>query len=600
MGAVRLLDDSIASKIAAGEVVERPASVVKELIENALDAGATRIVVELMGAGRDLIRVVDDGVGMGPEDARLCILPHATSKITSLEDLARIETFGFRGEALPSIAAVSHLVVITRRAVDESGTLVATEGGASLRIESVGCPAGTSVAVRHLFFNTPPRLKFLKQNRTELARCIDSVARFALAFPEVGFQVFHEREEAFRADPADGLMARIAVVLGRESVRSLVPFDAGSALARVYGATADLSLHRSSRTDQYLFVNGRSVRSPVIAQAISRAYEGLLPYGRHPVIVLFLEMDPRLVDPNVHPTKQEVRFPRESDVFRLVYGAIRDALLGADLIPTAELPEDAVQGVLPSADRGGVRRVAPPSQASIPLEARPLPRPPADMVAFSAALDRRQRDSTSDQADSRESREPADPPVRVLGQAMNSYIIAEWGGELWLIDQHAAHERVLYERFLQGDGERGVETQGLLTPISLEVSVAEAALLSESLEALSSVGVHLEPFGKTAYLVRSVPALLRMRDPERFVRGLLADLMDETNEFSSMRDRRARLCAVAACKAAVKQGDTLTMAEMEALIADLRASENRFTCPHSRPATVRLGASDLERFFHRR
>jgi DNA mismatch repair protein MutL len=600
VGGIRVLDDSIANKIAAGEVVERPASVVKELIENSLDAGASRIVVELMGAGRDLIRVVDDGAGMSAEDAKLSILPHATSKIATLEDLAEIGTFGFRGEALPSIAAVSHFVLITRRAEDESGTLIATEGGAATRTESIGCPVGTSVAIRHLFFNTPPRLKFLKQNRTELARCVDTTARFALAFPTVGFQVLHEREEIFRVDPSDGLDARIALVIGREEARALIPFEANPPLARVHGVTSNLTLHRPTRQEQYLFVNGRAVRSPVISQSLTRAYDGLVPHGRHPVAVLFLEMDPRLVDPNVHPTKQEVRFPREGDIFRLVHTAIRESLLAADLIPDVQPREVDRRPPVPVSGSAPATHAPSPGQRRMRFPETPSPRAPTEMTVFEAAVDRTRRASLADVPDEPPVREPLAPTVRVVGQAMDSYIIAEWGGELWLIDQHAAHERVLFERFMRADAERDLDIQGLLTPLTLELPAAEAALLSANLRELASVGVTVEPFGKGAFIIRSVPVMKRQRDPEAFVRGILGDLMDESNEFASIRDRRERLCAVAACKAAVKQGDRLTMAEMEALVADLQGAENRFTCPHSRPATVRLGAAELERFFHRR
>jgi DNA mismatch repair protein MutL len=606
---IRVLEDSIANKIAAGEVVERTSSVVKELVENSLDAGASRVTVELMGAGRDLIRVVDDGQGMSEEDARLSILPHATSKIATLEDLAEIGTFGFRGEALPSIAAVSHFVLITRRHEDDAGTMIATEGGASPRVEPVGCPEGTSVGVRHLFFNTPPRLKFLKQNRTELARCVDCVSAFAMAFPKVGFQVLHEKEEVFRADPSDGLKSRLAMVLGRKQAKALIPFEASPPLARVYGATSDLSLHKPNRRDQYVFVNGRSVRSPVISQAISRAYEGLLPHGRHPVVVLFLEMDPRLVDPNVHPTKQEVRFPREGDIFRLVYGAIREELLAADLIPEASLrdsdprpePAEPTREPAPKVDS------RPEAQRRMKLEPRPEAATEENMQAFDRALERRRAESAEEPQPPEAppkptpaTESPGDAPPRVVGQAMDSYIIAEWGGELWLIDQHAAHERVLYERFMRADGDREIPTQGLLTPVTIEVSATEGALLKENLTTLAALGLTVEPFGKGAYIIRAVPAMKRLGDPERFLRGILADLMDDESEFASLRDRKQRLCATAACKAAVKQGDPLTPAEMEALVRDLRASENRFTCPHSRPATVRLGSQDLERFFHRR
>lgn len=619
MGRVRVLEEGVANKIAAGEVVERPASVVKELVENALDAGATDILVELKGGGRDLIRVSDDGEGMSPQDARLAPLPHATSKVWSIEDLSEIATFGFRGEALPSIASVSHFMLITRRREDDAGVLVAIEGGGPPRIESVGCAPGTVVAVHHLFHNTPARLKFLKQSRTEMARAVDLMGRFALAFPEVRIEVRHEEKTVFRSDPSPSLAPRVADVLGREALGSLIAFDEDTPLARVHGLASDLSRHHANRSEQYLFVNRRTIRSAVLARAISTAYEGLLPPGRHPSVVLFLEMDPRLVDPNVHPTKQEVRFPREDEIFRLVLGALRRALLAADLVP-------AVEGLAPQS-------ASAPPVAAAPVEAeRHLPivghgpvREEGAMDAFRAALERR---IAEDRAEGTESGVPVAAPddraeepaatspeagpaapgcepdigsARIVGQALNSYIVAETpSGEMLLIDQHAAHERVLYERFESAVVGTPIPRQGLLIPETVELTGAQYALLTDSLDLLADIGLDVEPFGGNTALVRSQPEIGRRRSPTRLLLEVLSDLLDESSEFRGLRDLRQRLAATAACKAAVKQGDSLTRAEMEGLLADLSQAEVRFTCPHARPAVVRLSRMALDALFHRR
>lgn len=622
MGRVRVLEESVANKIAAGEVVERPASVVKELVENALDAGASSILVELRGGGRDLVRVSDDGEGMAPEDAQLAILPHATSKVETIADLAEIGTFGFRGEALPSIASVSHFVLMSRRAVDEQGVLVAVEGGAAPRVEPVGCSPGTVVAVHHLFYNTPARLKFLKQSRTELGRAVDLVGRMALAFPMIQLEVRNEEKTVFRSDPSPGIEARLADVLGREALRSLITFDEDAPLARVWGYTADLTLHHANRAQQYVFVNRRTIRSPVLSRAITVAYEGLIPPGRHPTTVLFLEMDPRLVDPNVHPTKLEVRFPREDEVFRLVYGAIRSGLLAADLVPQAaavSVPVE-VEGTDPPATprpADGDTMAPPERQRELHLGSREADH--ASTEQFRTVLARRIEEDAHEggggggpngcggavappagPAEAGERVEPGLAGVHVIGQAMNSYILADTpAGELLLIDQHAAHERVLYERFVGASEAAPVPSQGLLLPETVELSSVEFALLTDALDMLADLGLVVEPFGGNTALVRSVPELGRRIAPTRMLKLLLADLLDDQSEFRSLRDLRQRVCATAACKAAVKQGDPLSREEMEGLLHDLDRARVRFTCPHARPAVVRLSRSTLDGLFLR-
>jgi DNA mismatch repair protein MutL len=576
-----VLDESVANKIAAGEVVERPASVVKELVENAIDAGATRVRVDIEEGGKRLIRVTDDGCGMSPEDAALALQRHATSKIREPDDLFAIRTLGFRGEALPSIASVSQFTMTTREAGADEGTRVVVEGGEMTEYGTVGCAPGTVIEVRNLFFNTPARYKFMRSTNAERGQVSDVVAKFAMAHPQIAFQLYHDGHQLFATAPGTGLLDVIAAVYGRLATRSLLPVDRESAALRIWGYTSNLELARMSRAEQTFFVNRRHVRSKVLTHALNEPYQTLLTSGRHPVAVIHVELDPHLVDPNVHPTKIEVRFTRDWEVHNLLRDAVHGALAGANL----------VRGFEPAK-----RRLAGPSG---PGGARHFLRqePQSDTSLFRQELHRR-----AGLLPGQESRlEPlADAGhVRVIGQTQRTFILVDADEQLLVVDQHAAHERVLYDRLVAQRQQRGVEAQALLIPLTLELSPGEFGAATEARERLREVGFELEEFGGTTLLVRAVPLLVAERNYEAILRALIERLAEPGGQYARLEDGRDALLATMACKAAVKAGDELAHEEMERLIEELRATDTRFTCPHGRPTVLSLTVSELHRRFER-
>ncbi|MCS7172641.1 MAG: DNA mismatch repair endonuclease MutL [Armatimonadetes bacterium] len=558
MAKIQILEAWLADRIAAGEVVERPASAVKELVENALDAGARTITVELEEGGFRLIRVTDDGEGMDPQDAVTSLRRFATSKIASPDDLYRITTLGFRGEALPSIAAVSYLELVTSDG--NRGTRVRAEGGAITRVEEVGSGRGTVVTVRHLFYNTPARRNFLRSVAREAALCVEAVERLALAHPEVAFRVIRDGEEVLWC-PASDALDRAARVL-RARPDQLLPIPDLPREMRVTGFVGIPELARRSRTGQYFSVNRRPVHSPLLARAVEQGAHTFIPTGHYPVCVVLVFLPPVAVDPNVHPRKLEVRFVHEDRVYRAVEAAVREAYRSRSLGRTPE---------------------GPPSKASRWTEGRQEPllvREPG--VCWST--DR-----------------PAEPrgpsPFRILGQVVRAYIVAESPEGLVLIDQHAAHERVLYERLCHRTRLPG-PMQTLAVPASVALSAAEAQLVEDLSHALREVGFVVEPFGGNTYLLRAVPAVVRDGATD-LLRACLQDLLAGPRT-RSLEDAVDRMRITVACHAAVRAGDELTPAEMEALVADLLRCRDPYTCFHGRPTLVALPRERLESWFLRR
>lgn len=562
MSRILLLDRAVADRIAAGEVVERPASVVKELVENSLDAGARTITVEIEQAGLRLIRVSDDGGGMVPEDAPLSVQRFATSKIATAEDLERVATYGFRGEALPSIAAVSRLELATRQADAESGTRVSVVGGAPPVVTAAGAAPGTVVTVRDLFFNTPARRKFLKSPAREFALITEAVQRLALAAPEVTFRLRHEGREVL-IYPAAAPQERLAQVLGRDLASAMARVGGGSAAPGgviVAGWAVRPEGTRPARTLDYVSVNSRPIRSRLVSRAVLQGYAELLPVGHFPVAVISLDLDPASLDVNIHPRKLEVRFTDEHRVFATVTRAVREALLGPEAlrhIPQA--PPDRMR--LPEAP-GTVAMAAGVAEA-VPF----YPPGPGPL-----------------------------PPMRLLGQILRTYLVAEVPGGLVLIDQHAAHERILYERLLRDATNGQGSAQMLAVPVPVDLSAAEAGVLDELLPASARLGFTLEPFGGSTLLVRAVPAALVRQPPEAIVRRALAALIEPRDGDEAMQ----RLAIATACHTAVRAGDVLTAEEMAALLRDLAATEDPFTCFHGRPTMVRVSREALDRWFLRR
>jgi DNA mismatch repair protein MutL len=643
--AIQILDDTLANQIAAGEVIERPSSVVKELVENALDAGATRVEVELEEGGKRRITVRDDGCGMGREDAVLCLQRHATSKIRSSDDLFAIRTLGFRGEALPSIASVSDFRLVTQRRGDEAATEVMVRGGDIVSVGEAGAPDGTTITVENLFFNTPARLKFLKTTQTELNHAVELVHRMVLAYPRTAFRLLHDGYEMVSYPGAADPRHALAAVWGRDVAREMVPFAYESPALNVRGWVSKPSVSKATRSAQATFVNGRYVRSRTVTHAFDAAFKHLMTTDRHPVLALFIEIAPELVDVNVHPTKIEVRFTRDGDVYAAVHKAVQNALLTGGLVP-----EVNVQPSLPAAPRP--EPMLPPKTAlssfggaqggwvEMPFALSPGPSPadgggvPAaerlfaspDALAGVAAWDepglrlpspaagegpgeRALPDLSSlvDQAaPTPESYVGFDGQrigrLRVLGQSRNTYIVAETDDALLLIDQHIAHERVLYEHLMNGaEGkarEWGVVAQHLALPQTVELDAREARVARERLDALAKAGFLLEPFGGDTFVVRAVPAVVAHKEYLVTLREIIDDLTRESLARRLMVPHEAALI-MASCKMAVKKGDPLTLDEMTRLLADLARMRNPFTCPHGRPILLALTHREMDRKFHR-
>ncbi|NOZ58703.1 MAG: DNA mismatch repair endonuclease MutL [Euryarchaeota archaeon] len=562
MPRIRVLSESVASRIAAGEVVERPASVVKELVENSLDAEAGRIVIEIRDGGKSYIRVSDDGVGMSREDARLAFERHATSKISSFSDLYAVRTLGFRGEALPSIASVARVTMETRERGSLEGTRIVVEGGEVLSLEASGCAFGTSVVVERLFFNTPARRKFLKSAAAEGSAVVATLTRYLLAFPEVHFEFFREGRRSIVA-PRAGLRGRLAQLYGRSTAEQLRKLELERGGYRIHGFVSPPSLTRASRAEQYLFVNRRYVRSSLLRDALAEAYHTLLPKHRHPLAFIFLELPPERVDVNVHPAKIEVKFKEEEKLRSLLVEAISEALHQRS--PAKPEPRQLSLEVERAPVRGVVKEAKPEYGSERKAGAR--------------ALFFRQ--------------------LRPLGQLHNTYILAESSSGLVLIDQHAAHERVLFERFKAQLERRELEKQQLVSPALIELSPREAAVLEENLSFIADLGFEVEKFGERSYLVKAVPLFLGSAVGAEEVREVLHSLI-EVGSLGDVERRREEMIYRVACKNAVKAGDYLSMEEMRSLLAHLSRTSRPETCPHGRPTMVTLGLEEIERRFSRR
>lgn len=564
MARIRVLDQSVADRIAAGEVVERPASVVKELVENSLDAAATQIVVEVDGAGTELIRVSDNGTGIHPDDLPLAVQRFATSKIATAGDLDAIRSFGFRGEALPSIAAVSMMDLGSAVPGAEAGRRLRLEGGEVVGDDSAGMPAGTVATVRQLFFNTPARRKFLKSAAREFALIVDSVNRLALAHPQVSFRLIHEGAEVLRY-PAGKEEDRVAAVLGDDAYGRTLAFAEDAGGMRVHGWLGRPELGRASRRQQYLFVNRRPVHSRTLISAVEQAYHQLLPVGKFPSFVIFLDVPPQRLDVNVHPRKLEVRFDDEHGVFGAVGRVVRTALRRAQLIRTV----DAVP-----VEAGGAAATA----QTLALGDMPAAFDAVQPAALPAA-----------------GRLPA---MRLLGQLHSTYLLADSADGLIVVDQHAAHERVLYERLLQSRAHRAADGQLQVTPTPVSLPADVFGVLTAHQDVLAELGFILEPFGERTVLIRAVPQVAARTSPQQLLTDLVTQLADE-GRASGAQTLLERLTILTACHTAVKAGDALTREQMAALLQDLAKTADPFTCFHGRPTLVTLPVAQVERWFLR-
>jgi DNA mismatch repair protein MutL len=595
---LRQLPPVVVNRIAAGEVVERPASAVKELVENAIDAGAARIDITLREGGQSLVIVADDGIGMSADELSLAVERHCTSKLPD-DDLMRIDTLGFRGEALPSIGAVSRLSIASRQRGSDAGWSIALEGGAKSEPQPAALSPGTRVEMRDLFYATPARLKFLKSPRAEREAIVDAVERLAMAYPAVGFTVSGEEDRillrlnAIAHDLAgnDARRARLAAILGRDFADNALPIMAQREGFTLTGLAGLPTLNRATTRDQYLFVNGRPVRDKLLFGAVRGAYQDFLARDRHPMVALFLDGPAEAIDVNVHPAKAEVRFRDANLVRGLIVGALRQALAAAGHRASTTVAETALSSFRPGGQGFPYpSSIAPRGLAEAAAEYQaPLPSPQAPDLAAPAA---RAPNAIAAEATSF-------PLGAAVAQLHETYVVAQTDDGIVIVDQHAAHERLVYERMKEALGASGVARQILLLPEVVELDEGAVARLAARIEELAELGLVIEAFGTGAVVVREVPALLGEID----VQGLVRDLADELAELGnalSLKERLEEVCGTLACHGSVRAGRRLLPEEMNALLRQMEATPHSGQCNHGRPTYVELKLADIERLFGRR
>ncbi|MBL8662496.1 MAG: DNA mismatch repair endonuclease MutL [Candidatus Odyssella sp.] len=597
---IRLLPPTLVNRIAAGEVVERPAAAVKELVENAIDAGAAHVEVHLREGGRALIAVVDDGGGMRREELALAVERHATSKLPG-DDLLELRWLGFRGEALPSIGAVSRLTIVSRPRGADAAWQIAVEGGAKSAPAPAAHPPGTRVEVRDLFYATPARLKFLKGERAEQMACVDAVERLAMAHPHVAFRVLADGDRRLLdlpAAPGDlfaARLARLAAILGRDFGANAVPVSAERDGIRLSGYAGVPTFHRATSQHQYLFVNGRPVRDKLLYGAVRGAYQDFLARDRHPVVALFLDLPPSDVDVNVHPAKAEVRFRDAGLVRGLIVGALKHALAEAGHRASTTVAEAALGAFRPGAapPAGGFSSSVPRGLAEAAATYFAAPRMPGAPALPGLA-------APSAPAASAPDAPPGDYPLGVArAQLHETYIVAQTKDGVVIVDQHAAHERLVYERVKAMLADGGVARQGLLLPEVVELEQAAVERLAARAPELAELGLELERFGAGAVVVRAVPALLGETDAAGLVRDL-ADELAELGDAPALGERLADVCSTIACHGSIRAGRRLLPDEMNALLRQMEATPHSGQCNHGRPTYVELKLADIERLFGRR
>ena len=573
---IKKLSDTIASQIAAGEVVDRPVSVVKELIENAIDAGASEIQVEIQKAGREFIRVSDNGEGIPHGELELAVSRHATSKLSKTEELFDIKTLGFRGEALASIGSVSHLTLISRQANEDVAANLIVDGGVNSPLQNVAVAIGTEITVEDLFYNVPARLKFLRKDITEAKHITGLVTRYAMAYPHIRWSLTQDGNLEFQSTGSKNRLEILQALFGTHETKSLMPLNFSEKDLAIEGFISDLSLTRSNRKDITLFVNGRWVQDPTLTAAVIKAYNTMLMVGRYPVVVLFLTIPTNLVDVNVHPTKAEVRFRDQDHVFSGVQRAIRRGLLAYTPIPdlnSLNLWGRQTQAHIPTSfNEQWQAQTAESTQTPIGGEALATQQEPLPGTHL--------------------------PLLRLVGQVASTYLVAEGPDGLYLIDQHAAHERVLFDQMMAQYRASTVSSQKLIDAIPVELSPEKAGILEANLATMASLGFEIELFGPNTFLIRSIPTIVDRGDPKDAILAVV-DAFEE-DETPLENEAQARVAARVCKGMAVKGGQSLTEPEQRSLLLNLEASQSPRTCPHGRPTMIHLSANILERQFGRR
>ena len=602
---IRVLSDDLANQIAAGEVVERPSSVVKELVENSIDAGATLIRIDIEGGGKKKIRIMDNGMGMLPEECKIAFSRHATSKISIFSDLETIQSLGFRGEALPSIASVAKVRCISARHEDQGGKLVVVEGGELIEERDFACPQGTTIEVAHLFYSTPVRSKFLKGDSTEFSHIIQVVTQQALAYPAIQFQLTHNGREVIQTLPTDQVHYRIAELFGADLAKSLVQINSSSGDYRLEGYASNPVYNRSNRAAQFCFINGRFVRDKVILHATQQGYNHLLPKGRHPVLFLYLTMGAKLLDVNVHPSKAEVRFAFQQDVHQFVSRSILEAL-EKNIQTPVETPGPVDEDIpINTHDEKSFYKSEATSWAGKREEISTLPQ-----INLTEGLRKNAHGldlQTSSLPQEVMGFDKAPIPVsnliysefEPLGQLDNSFIIMQGKKGLLVVDQHVAHERILYERFREAAKEKKIEAQNLLFPETIEFSPVETEILTLHLERLKELGLELEAFGKNEFLLRSVPAILKNTDNEKLLRDTI-ELLPKGGSEDILHDKYEDVLIMMSCRNAIKVNHPLNIDQIRKLISDLEQTSMPFTCPHGRPISLIFEIDDILKKFLRK
>ena len=608
---IHVLSDQLASQIAAGEVVERPFSVVKELVENCIDAGATTINIDIQEGGRARIQIADNGAGISAEEIETAFLRHATSKLQSVQDLNAIRTLGFRGEALAAISAVSKVTIVSRAPEATAGIRLELEGGKVVARDKVGAPQGTVIAVEKLFYNVPARLKFLKSVTTEKRLIDEFTSRYAMAYPHIRFRLTHNGRITFQSNGSGDLRDVLVAVYGPETAKALLeiedqrlketessPDSKLHSSIFVNGFVGPPSLHWANRTHIVLFLNGRWIKDNSLIYAVVQAYHTLLPTGRYPLGIIFITMPPEEVDVNVHPTKTEVRFHNSNKLFGMVQKAVRNTLItetpvrdmGTWAVPRPTAPAPGWSGELD--ENAFVRRDDQP-QSPLGFDWTPSTLKSEDTGMTPAVRSDQSLSPVPADLDERKL-----PIMRVIGQIGAAFIITEGPDGVFLVDQHAAHERILYEQFMADwRDEDGVTAQGLVTGTAVHLSPPQATLLNENLDIMRQLGFHIEPFGPNAFMVRAIPAILAKLDPAQAVAAVVEDLERGDNP---LQDKIEDKIVMRVCKtAAIKAGQTLSQAEMEAMIWQLEKCRNPHTCPHGRPTLIYLSVAQLAKQFGR-
>ncbi len=647
MGIINRLPRDVYDKIAAGEVVERPASVIKELVENSIDAGATKITVEIKNGGSTYMKVVDNGCGMAQDDAETAFLRYATSKISTADDLEAIATMGFRGEALASIGAVSQAELFTKRGQDDSGTHVVCYGGEIRRSQEVGTPDGTIFIIENLFYNVPARMKFLKKDATEAGYISNIMSRFILAYPEISFRFINNSKETLFSAGDNNLKNSIYSVYGKNYAGSAIEFDMDYNGVRVYGAIGKGDTSRPNRDYQSCFVNRRYVKSALVFRAIEEAYKNQVMIGKFPMAVINIELNPSMIDINVHPTKLEVKFSEETRVYQAVYHSVKEALYSVSNIPKIEkeipkesffMPKTEELNPPPKSQMSFFEKREKPENLSVNEErvSLEIPRKPHEKehitaynVEASMEYFKRKQEEIADAgkdegmkkvidhivsneiskenipAKTIQEKEPEaiykeeelPKPVRIVGQVFDTYIIAQRGNELLYVDQHAAHERLMYEKLKEDIKNKKVFSQVMLVPAAASLNPLEYAAYKEYEEKIKDMGFEVEDFGDNTVLIRSAPYDLETGELENLFIEIVNGFMENKNEVIS--EKQDRLLYTIACKAAIKANHALTQKEQEELVKKVLDFNNINTCPHGRPITISMSKKELEKLFGR-